>query len=304
MRIIFMGTPDFAVATLDILVKNGYDIVGVITAPDRKAGRGRKISESAVKKYAVANGLHVLQPTNLKNVDFLRELKALEADLQIVVAFRMLPVAVWDMPPMGTVNLHASLLPQYRGAAPINHAIINGEKETGATTFFIRHEIDTGDLLLQAKVAIRPDESAGELHDELMTKGAELILRTVKAIEEKTIEAIPQQMEGELISAPKIFKEDCQIDWSLNTETVYNLIRGLSPYPAAFTYLHEKVLKVYRADKVIRPHTSPVGLYTTNGKDELRYFCNDGYLLLHEVQLEGKKRMSVPDFLRGYNWPG
>jgi len=302
MRIIFMGTPDFAVATLDILVQNDYDIVGVITAPDRKAGRGRKISESAVKKYAVSKELNVLQPTNLKNETFLEELRSLKADLQIVVAFRMLPVSVWDMPPMGTVNLHASLLPQYRGAAPINHAIINGESKSGATTFFIRHEIDTGDLLLQKKVAIRPDETAGELHDELMIEGAKLMLNTVKAIENNAIEPIPQQVEGELKKAPKIFKEDCLIDWGSDTKTIYNLIRGLSPYPAAFSYLHGKVLKIYRADKVLIEHTQPAGHFTSDGAEEIRYYTKDGYLLLKEIQLEGKKRMAVPDFLRGYNW--
>ncbi|MEZ5023657.1 MAG: methionyl-tRNA formyltransferase [Chitinophagales bacterium] len=301
MRIIFMGTPDFAVASLDILVQNNYNIVGVITAPDRKAGRGRQISESAVKKYAVEHGLNILQPTNLKNEEFLTELANLKADLQIVVAFRMLPEVVWNMPPKGTFNLHASLLPQYRGAAPINWAIINGETETGVTTFFIDHKIDTGDLLFQEKVAIQPTENAGHLHDKLMTVGAALVLKTVVAIESDDTHPISQKQVVDIKHAPKIFKEDCLINWTDSTTNIFNKIRGLSPYPAAFTYLDDKVLKVYEVSFQHTIHNFTAGHLESDDKTYIRFYTNDGYIDLLELQLEGKKRMAVEDFLRGYS---
>src|ERR1700761_7727596 len=246
MRIVFMGTPEFAVASLDELIQSGSDIVGVITAPDKPAGRGQKVSESAVKQYAVTHGLKILQPEKLKNEEFLKELRALNADLQVVVAFRMLPEVVWNMPPKGTINLHASLLPQYRGAAPINWVLINGEKESGVTTFFLKHEIDTGNLLFTEKITLTGHETAGELHDRLMSKGAGLLVKTVKAIESGRYSENPQTelMAGvELKHAPKIFKENCIIDWNNTTETIYNLIRGLSPIPTAYTQLNGKVFK-------------------------------------------------------------
>src|SRR5471030_1888958 len=248
MRIVFMGTPEFAVASLDALVKAGLEVVGVITAPDKPAGRGQKLSESAVKQYAVANGLKVLQPEKLKNPEFLEELKSLKADLQVVVAFRMLPEVVWNMPPRGTLNLHASLLPQYRGAAPINWAIINGEKESGVTTFFLKHEIDTGDILFTEKVTLNGHETAGELHDRLMNKGAGLLVKTVKGVESGRYSEHPQSqlIEGaELKHAPKIFKEDCLIDWNNTAENIYNKIRGLSPSPTAYTVFNDKILKIF-----------------------------------------------------------
>ncbi|MCB0502433.1 MAG: methionyl-tRNA formyltransferase [Bacteroidetes bacterium] len=299
MRIVFMGTPDFAVASLDILVQHNYNVVGVITAPDRKAGRGRQVSTSAVKNYALANGLNILQPTNLKHPDFLKELADLKADLQIVVAFRMLPEVVWSMPSKGTFNLHASLLPQYRGAAPINWAVINGEKETGVTTFFIDHKIDTGDLLFQEKVAIQPDETAGQLHDKLMTIGAALVLKTVRAIEQDNIHPIPQRQVTDSKHAPKLFKEDGLIDWTQTTEQIYNKIRGLSPYPAAYTYLNDKLLKIYETGFQHTIHNFIPGTIESDGKTYLRFYTVDGYIDLLQLQLEGKKRMVIEDFLRG-----
>ena len=260
LRIVFMGTPEFAVASLDKLVKAGCNIVGVITAPDKPAGRGMELQQSAVKKYAVEKGLNILQPEKLKNPDFLQELKALNADLQIVVAFRMLPEVVWNMPPMGTINLHGSLLPQYRGAAPINWAIINGEKETGVTTFKLQHEIDTGNILLQESFPIGDAETAGEVHDRMKEIGADLLLKTVEGLAKGSLkeQEQPSMVNGEsskniehtLKHAPKIFTETCNINWDKSVDEVYNLIRGLSPYPAAFTFLEGKKLKVYRVDKV------------------------------------------------------
>jgi methionyl-tRNA formyltransferase len=301
MRIVFMGTPEFAVASLDALLEAGSNIVGVVTAPDKPAGRGQKLQESAVKLYAAARGIKVLQPEKLKNEDFLAELKALNADLQVVVAFRMLPDVVWTMPAKGTVNLHASLLPQYRGAAPINWAIINGEKESGVTTFFLKHEIDTGDVLFMEKITINDNITAGEYHDRLMNKGAGLLVKTVKAIESGRYTEQPQEQlaHEELKHAPKIFKEDCKIDWNKPVENVYNLIRGLSPYPAAFTQLNDKTLKVYKAT---REHAAPeaeAGSYVTDNKTYLKFVCPDGYINVVDVQLEGKKRMGIEEFLRG-----
>ncbi|WP_246496408.1 methionyl-tRNA formyltransferase [Chitinophaga varians] len=304
LRIVFMGTPDFAVASLDILVENGFNIVGVITAPDKPAGRGLQLQESAVKKYAVSKGLPVLQPEKLKNPAFIAQLTALQADLQVVVAFRMLPEIVWNMPPEGTINVHASLLPNYRGAAPINWAIINGEKESGVTTFKLQHEIDTGDILLADKVVIRDDETAGELHDELMHTGARLLLKTVQSIAAGTAQETPQAniAAADIKHAPKIFKETCQINWQDPLDKIYNLVRGLSPYPAAWTTLQDKNIKIYKAHKEQgKPSIAP-GEFDTDQKTYVRIAATDGYLYLDEVQLEGKKRMDIAAFLRGYRF--
>lgn len=301
-RIIFMGTPDFAVASLDILVQNGYNVVAVITAPDKPAGRGLQLQESAVKQYAVSKNIKVLQPEKLKNPAFLEELKALQADLQVVVAFRMLPELVWNMPPLGTINVHASLLPNYRGAAPINWAIINGEKESGVTTFKLQHEIDTGDVLFSQAVPIRDDETAGELHDELMQTGAQLLLKTVQAIISGDAHEKPQaQMNAaDVKHAPKIFKENCQIDWKLPVDQIYNLIRGLSPYPASWSTLQGKGIKIFKAEKEhVTPKVAP-GEFVTDNKTYLKIAAADGYLSLSEIQLEGKKKMDIEAFLRGY----
>ncbi len=302
MKIIFMGTPQFAVASLDALIKAGCDVIAVVTAPDKPAGRGQKLNESAIKQYAVANGLKVLQPEKLKNPEFLEELKALNADLQVVVAFRMLPEAVWNMPAKGTINLHASLLPQYRGAAPINWAIINGEKESGVTTFFLKHEIDTGDILFTEKVTLTGHETAGDLHDRLMNKGAGLLVKTVKGVESGRYNEHPQSalMDGvELKHAPKIFKEDCLIDWLQPAESIYNKIRGLSPVPTAYTFLNEKILKVFNAEyEVTEPGIQPGGFLTDN-KTFLKFAAKDRFVRLTEVQLGGKKEMDIAQFLRG-----
>lgn len=302
LKIIFMGTPDFAVASLDILVQNGYNIAGVITAPDKPAGRGLQLQESAVKKYAVSKGLKVLQPEKLKNPDFIAELQALQADLQVVVAFRMLPEIVWDMPPQGTINVHASLLPNYRGAAPINWAIINGEKESGVTTFKLQHEIDTGNVLFSQAVPIHENETAGELHDALMQTGADLLLKTVQAIAAGEIHETPQaQMDESAIKhAPKIFKDDCKINWEQPVAQIHNLVRGLSPYPTAFTFLNDKSLKIFKAVKEVTTPSVAPGEVVTDQKSYLKIAGQDGYLSLLEVQLEGKKRMEIADFLRGY----
>lgn len=308
LRIVFMGTPDFAVASLNALVEAGCQIVAVITAPDKPAGRGKKIAQSAVKKYAVEHQLPVLQPTNLKDPDFLNQLAAFKPDLQIVVAFRMLPVQVWDLPPLGTFNLHASLLPQYRGAAPINWAVMNGETESGVTTFFLTHTIDTGHIIQQEKVAIAPNENAGELHDKLMMLGARLVLETVQQLEQGDVKAIPQENlipdEKQLQAAPKIFKTDCHINWDQDTTTVHNHIRGLSPYPAAFTLLQSPdgkthSLKIFVASPLITNHNEKPGTLLTDQKTDIRVATKNGYIILHEIQLQGKRRMAVADFLRG-----
>ncbi|MCL4815701.1 MAG: methionyl-tRNA formyltransferase [Flavobacteriales bacterium] len=308
MRIIFMGTPEFAVESLKKLIKNHCNIVAVVTAPDKPAGRGYKLTPSAVKKYAQEINLKILQPTHLKDLKFIDELKELEADLQIVVAFRMLPEVVWAMPPLGTFNLHASLLPQYRGAAPINWAIINGEKETGLTTFFLQHEIDTGKIILQQKVPILANETAGDLHDKLKIIGANLVLETVKQIESGKINPINQKnilLNAELKIAPKIFKENCKINWTLSAEKINNLIRGLSPFPGAFTLLKENhsgtivLLKIYKAVFSLPPTPSPVGKIETDNKSYLHIYSSLGYIQIEELQLEGKKRLSVKEFLKG-----
>lgn len=294
-----MGTPDFAVASLDALVQANFDVVAVVTAPDKPAGRGQKLNESAVKKYAVEKGIPVLQPEKLKNPEFIAELKSYQADLQVVVAFRMLPEVVWNMPPKGTINLHGSLLPQYRGAAPINHAIINGEKESGVTTFFLTHEIDTGNIILSDRIAIANDETAGDLHDKLMYIGANLLVKTLKAIEAGEINEQPQPQSGELKHAPKIFKDDCKIDWNNEAQTVYNLIRGLSPYPTAFTFLNDKTLKVFKAEIEDKEPGIVAGGFLTDGKTYLKFAAKDGFIKLLDIQYEGKKRMLIEDFLRG-----
>lgn len=304
MRIVFMGTPDFAVASLDILVQNGYNIVGVITAPDKPAGRGNQIQQSAVKKYAVEHNLQVLQPEKLKAPGFLEELKALDADLQIVVAFRMLPEVVWDMPRLGTFNLHGSLLPAYRGAAPINWAVINGETQTGVTTFFLQHEIDTGSIIHQATMPIGPDETTGEVHDRMMALGAETVLQTVQEIQAGTIRATPQDMAGDYPHAPKIFREDCKIDWQQPLDKVYNHIRGLSPYPAAWTELDGKTLKIYKARKEEATHTLENGAIDTDGKTYLKFAVTGGFIHAEALQLEGKKRLGVKEFLGGWRMNG
>jgi methionyl-tRNA formyltransferase len=307
IRIVFMGTPEFAVASLDALVKAKYNIVGVITAPDKPAGRGLKSQESAVKKYAAKRNLKILQPEKLKNPEFLEELKSLNADLQVVVAFRMLPEVVWNMPPMGTINLHASLLPQYRGAAPINWVIINGEKETGVTTFKLQHEIDTGNILLQEKIEIGENETAGELHDRMKEIGAQLLVKTVEGLADGTLQETPQVSvlsTGYLVlrHAPKIYTANCEIDWRKSVDEIHNLIRGLSPYPAAFTELGDKTVKVFRSEKELAVPTSKLGRWETDRKSFLKFAAKDGYVHLKDIQLEGKKRMNVEDFLRGYRF--
>lgn len=296
-----MGTPEFAVASLDALVRSGFNIVGVITAPDKPAGRGQTLKESAVKQYAKEKGLNILQPARLKDEAFLNELRSLNSDLQVVVAFRMLPEVVWKMPPMGTINLHGSLLPQYRGAAPINWAIINGETQTGVTTFFLKQEIDTGDILFSEPVNIAADETAGMVHDKLMQVGAELLVKTVKAIEEGDYKEIPQSgiQSTVLHHAPKIFKDDCLINWSNPVVKVYNLIRGLSPYPTAFTHLQNKTLKIFKARMEENTPDIAPGELQTDGKTFLKFACSDGFISVIDVQLEGKKRMKVDEFLRG-----
>lgn len=304
MRIVFMGTPDFAVASLKALLDAGENVVAVITAPDKPAGRGQKLNKSVVKVFAESNGLPVLQPEKLRDPQFIEELKSYNADLQVVVAFRMLPEMVWNMPSMGTINVHASLLPQYRGAAPINHAVINGEKQSGVTTFLLQHEIDTGNILLATKVDIADTDNAGILHDKLMNAGAETLIKTIEGLRNNTIKPIPQEdiNVGDLKHAPKIFKEDCLIDWNNSTEKIYNLIRGLSPYPTAFTHLQGKVLKVYEAEKEIQSHQKESGTFDTDGKTYLKFATNDGYINLKTIQIEGKKRMEINEFLKGYRF--
>ncbi|MFN8353403.1 MAG: methionyl-tRNA formyltransferase [Spirosomataceae bacterium] len=304
MRIIFMGTPEFAVASLAILVENGCNVVAVVTSPDKPAGRGLTLHASPVKAYAVSKGIPVLQPEKLKNPAFLEELRSYQADMQIVVAFRMLPEVVWNMPPLGTFNLHASLLPHYRGAAPINWAIINGETETGITTFFLKHEIDTGNLIFQEKEPIYPDDNVGSLYDRLMNKGAALVLRTVQAIETGDYPQIPQPEVDNVHHAPKIFKETCQINWGQTVNQVHNFVRGLSPYPAAWTMLQGKICKIYKTAEVKaesgKVKEAEEGSVETDGKTYLRFRCADAWLDVLELQLEGKKRMGVEEFLRGF----
>lgn len=306
-RIVFMGTPEFAVASLRALVEDGWNVVGVVTTPDKPAGRGQKMSISAVKEYALEQGLPILQPEKLKDEAFLQELKSLQADVQVVVAFRMLPEVVWNMPPKGTFNLHASLLPQYRGAAPINWAIINGEKETGVTTFFLQHEIDTGNIILQKKTPIGDDENIGELYDRLMGIGSNAVLETMERIVAGNVQTTPQPESENLKPAPKLFKETCKLDFSDTVENVRNKIRGLSPYPAAWMDLTladgtKTTMKVFEAQTDIQDGTSDekgFGSLETDGKSFLRVKCGNGWLRLHDVQIAGKKRMNVKDLLNG-----
>ena len=305
LRIIFMGTPAFAVASLEALVNAGCNIVAVITAPDKPAGRGMQLQQSAVKQFATAHNLLVLQPEKFKNVDFLANLRSLKADLQVVVAFRMLPEVVWSMPKMGSLNLHGSLLPQYRGAAPINWAVINGEAVTGVTTFRLKHAIDTGDILLQEQIKIGENDTAGEVHDRMMYVGASLLVHTVKALTANTIEEQPQSIEAnssqkQLHHAPKLFTENCRINFNKPVSEVHNLIRGLSPYPGAFTYLNGKMLKIYKSEKETAITSTAIGNYNTDGKLFLKFACTDGFIQVKELQLEGKKRMLVEDFLKGF----
>jgi methionyl-tRNA formyltransferase len=308
-----MGTPDFAVESLKILVENKYNVVGVITMPDKPAGRGHKVQFSPVKQYALEQNLPLLQPEKLKDETFLNELRALKADLQIVVAFRMLPEVVWNMPNYGTFNLHASLLPQYRGAAPINWAIINGEKETGATTFFLTHEIDTGKIIQQEKVAIAETDNAGIVHDKLMVMGAELVKKTVDLLISGKIDAVDQSKfihsESELKSAPKIFKESCEINLNMNVESVYNFVRGMSPYPTAWLEIQfpnqsvKTVLKVFETEKEFENHELPIGTLVTDGKKFAKIALKNGFIHLKSVQVAGKKRMEIGELLRGIKPP-
>lgn len=310
LRIVYMGTPDFAVESLRCLVEGGYNVVGVVTGPDKAVGRhGSVLQPTPVKQYAVEHGLRVLQPERLKDETFIEELRSLQADLQIVVAFRMLPEVVWAMPPLGTFNLHASLLPQYRGAAPINWAVINGDTETGVTTFFLKHEIDTGAVIRQVRVPISDDDCVGDVHDRLMMLGGRVVCETVDAIIDGTAEATPQEQmlpDEELRPAPKIFKDTCRIAWNRTTKQVYDFIRGLSPYPAAWTTLiapdgSEMVMKIYEAGKMEKVQAlHPCGTITTDGKTYIHAYTADGVLSILTLQLAGKKRMHVEDFLRGF----
>lgn len=305
LRIVFMGTPDFAVSTLQTLVENNYTIVGVITAPDKPAGRGRKLNKSAVKEFAEAQHLNILQPTNLKDEEFLKELKALKANLQIVVAFRMLPKAVWQMPEYGTFNLHASLLPNYRGAAPINWAIINGETKTGVSTFFIDEKIDTGAMILQEELPIEDSENAGSLHDKLMTLGSNLVLKTVKLIEEGDVKTTAQPEDAISKTAYKLNTENCKIDWSAPIATIYNKIRGLSPYPAAWSTLHNGDttldVKIYSSEKEVVEHDYAVGQIIST-KKETKVAVKEGFIKILELKLPGKRTMDIKSLLNGYSF--
>jgi methionyl-tRNA formyltransferase len=301
LRIIFMGTPEFAVPSLEILIEEGRNIVAVITAPDKPKGRGQKLIPSPVKACADKHGIPVLQPTNLKSPDFLEELKSYQADVQVVVAFRMLPESVWAMPPLGTFNLHASLLPDYRGAAPINWAIINGEKETGVTTFFLKHEIDTGSVIFQEKEPIYPEDNVGTLYERLMVKGANLVLKTIEGLEKGNLTPKIQDESLSKNHAPKIFKETSEIDWSKSAESIHNIVRGLSPYPAAWTTFEGKNCKVFvtEIDEKNYAGLKP-GDFFSDGKTQLTFQTGKGSLKILELQLEGKKRLGIVEFLRGY----
>lgn len=299
LRIIFMGTPEFAVASLEILLKNKFNVVAVITAVDKPQGRGQKLMISPVKECALKYNVPVLQPVNLKAPQFIEELKSYQANLQVVVAFRMLPEVVWSMPSLGTFNLHASLLPQYRGAAPINWAIINGEKETGVTTFFLNHEIDTGSIIFQEKEPIHEQDDVGSLYERLMTKGGQLVLKTVRSIEAGEFPSLPQSEHTEVKHAPKIFKETCEINWNQSSEQVRNFVRGLSPHPTAWTILNGKNYKIYKISSVAFNKESRPGDFTTDNKDYLYVKTANGWISVDELQPEGKRKMPVQDFLRG-----
>ena len=306
LRIIFMGTSDFAVATLKALIDNNYNVVGVITAPDRPAGRGQKLRASAVKQFALEHNLKIMQPKNLKADTFIEELKSLNANLQIIVAFRMLPKVVWNMPEYGTFNLHASLLPQYRGAAPIHWAIINGETKTGVTTFFIDEKIDTGAIILSKEAAIKDDTTVGELHDELMAIGSDLVIETVELIATNSVSTIIQPKKEDLKTAYKLNRDNCKIDWSESLDTIYNKIRGLNPFPTAWCYLDNKneeqlTIKIYKVEKLKDNHRYKDGLIFST-KDELKVACEGGYIIIKEIQLPGKRKMDVKSLLNGFHF--
>ncbi|TBW29048.1 methionyl-tRNA formyltransferase [Gramella sp. KN1008] len=305
LRIVFMGTPDFAVNSLKAILETGYQVVGVITAPDRPAGRGRKLKESAVKVYAKSQGLKVLQPTNLKSEEFHKELKDLDPNVQVVVAFRMLPKSVWDLPEYGTFNLHASLLPQYRGAAPINWAIINGETKTGVSTFFLDEKIDTGEIIFQKELEISETENVGSLHDRLMETGAELVVQTLNAIGSDEVMKEPQPIDSSLKSAPKLTRENTKIDWNAPVDEIYNLIRGLDPYPGAWCFMEdtsEQVqVKIYEVDKIKQEHHLPNGTVIVNDK-QIKVAALDGHIIIHEIQLPGKRKMRSKELLNGFNF--
>ncbi|MEQ8241306.1 MAG: methionyl-tRNA formyltransferase [Cyclobacteriaceae bacterium] len=300
LSIVFMGTPEFAVASLRALVENGFNIVGVVTAPDKPQGRGKQLGISAIKEYALTQNLRVLQPTNLKDPLFHQELKDLAAQVQIVVAFRMLPEIVWDMPPLGSYNLHGSLLPDYRGAAPINWAIINGEEKTGVTTFKLKHEIDTGNILFQEEEIISKSDTVGDVYIRLMHKGAKLVVKTADALLSGKVELSPQNIQGKPKHAPKIFKEDCKIDWSDSADKIHNFVRGLSPYPTAWTEIMGKTMKVYEVEKSEHDAAIPIGHFQIHDKKELLVKTKDGCLKVKDLQLQGKRRMLAEEFLRGF----
>jgi methionyl-tRNA formyltransferase len=308
LRIVFMGTPDFAVASLAALIENDYRVVGVVTAADKPAGRGQKLQQSAIKTFALAHHLPVLQPEKLKDEGFLQELKSLNPDLQVVVAFRMLPEVVWKLPPLGTFNLHGSLLPRYRGAAPLNWAIMNGDTESGVTTFLLKQEVDTGNILFSEKVSVSNNETVGELHDQLMVVGAKLVMKTVEALAEGSVIPIPQEkleIEPERLHAPKLFKEDCRIDWTREAVRNHNKIRGLSPYPTAWTELaapsKENIsLKIFRTILEEAVHHEEPGTILSDQKKWMKIACTNGFLSVTDLQLAGKKRMGIEEFLRGF----
>ena len=305
-RIVFMGTPAFAVASLSALLQAKMNVVGVVTAPDKPAGRGMQLQQSAVKQFALAHSLPVLQPEKLKSLEFFEALKQWEPDLQVVVAFRMLPEQIWSFPPMGTLNVHGSLLPQYRGAAPINWAIINGEKETGVTTFQLQHAIDTGAILLQDRIPIAPNNTAGEIHDTMMEVGAQLLVKTLHGFFDNSIKAVPQEQvigNDALQHAPKIFTKDCEIDWEKPCASIHNLIRGLAPFPGAITKIDGKIVKLFLTEVIDARPTEAPGSFITDGKTFAKIACKDGYIGLADIQWEGKKRMPIIDFLRGYRKP-
>lgn len=305
LRIVFMGTPEFAVASLESIINAGYNVVGVITAPDRPAGRGRKLRESAVKSYAKSKDLKVLQPTNLKSEDFQKELEQLNPNVQVVVAFRMLPKSVWNLPEYGTFNLHASLLPQYRGAAPINWAIINGEEKTGVSTFFLDEKIDTGEMILQEETKIDPSENVESLHDRLMQIGSNLVVKTLQVIAKGDVKTEKQPESGDLKDAPKLTRENTKIDWNASVDTIYNLIRGLNPYPAAWCYLEnsseEMQVKIYDIEKLAQEHHLPNGTVTIID-NQIKVAAIDGYILVKEIQLPGKRKMDSKSLLNGFNF--
>lgn len=299
-RIVFMGTPSFAVASLKALLDAKMNVVGVVTAPDKPAGRGMQLQQSAVKQFALEHQLPIAQPEKLKSPEFFAQIQAWQPDIQIVVAFRMLPELIWSFPPMGTLNVHGSLLPKYRGAAPINWAIINGEKETGVTTFRLQHAIDTGDILLQERIPISPDMTAGELHDTMMEVGAQTLVKTLHGLITGIIQSKPQEETLAILHAPKIFTKDCQIDWQQPVAQIHNLIRGLAPFPGALTKVDGKIVKLFITSIVNENPKEPIGSFVTDGKTYARFACSNGYIQLKDIQWEGKKRMPIADFLRGY----